>query len=305
MAEVLVIGGGGLLGREVAASAARSGHRVSAPGRDELDLLDSERVRSWIGSSSPDLIINCAALTDVDGCEERESEAFEINGHAVGRLGQAVDEECDGILIHVSTDYVFDGLGTAPYREDDPTSPASVYGKSKLLGEQQLRGRRAIVVRTSWLFGRGGKSFVSTIAARVRRGEELRVVADQTGAPTYAGFLAEALLEVGALWLSQGDPPALLHYRNREPATWFDLALQIAELWPYAADGSKASAPAKVIPVSTADFPRPAPRPAYSVLSVDRFEAVTGRRVEPWRVGLEQYRQLEIREEAAASETPA
>ena len=178
------------------------------------------------------MVINCAALTDVDGCEERKQEAFEINGHAVGRLGRLAERQ-GAVLLHVSTDYVFPGDGDRPYREDDPTGPASVYGESKLLGELELADCwRALVVRTSWLFGPGGRNFVDTIAQRAVTGAPLRVVDDQLGAPTYAPFLARALADLAEVALRGGlDLPRRLHYRNREPTTWYGFASAVVSTW--------------------------------------------------------------------------
>jgi dTDP-4-dehydrorhamnose reductase len=182
-------------------------------------------------------------------------------------------------LVHVSTDYVFDGTAREPYKETAPTGPLSVYGKSKLEGERRaLEYDRALVVRTSWLFGPGGPNFVATMVGLIEAGKvPLRVVDDQVGCPTYAPFLASALLD-----LSQGGArlgtTGIVHYRNREPVSWYAFATEIARQW--------AGGRVEVSPVTTAEFPRPAPRPAWSVLDVARFEEITGRLVEPWVWGL-------------------
>jgi dTDP-4-dehydrorhamnose reductase len=180
-------------------------------------------------------------------------------------------------LIQLSSDYVFDGRSTVPYREEDLPNPLSVYGASKLAGERAaLQAPRALVVRTSWIFGVGGRNFVDTMAGLLSRaGDPLRVVRDQVGCPTYAPFLAEAILDLGELGVE-----GTLHYCNREPTSWYEFALAIRE---------HLRAEREVVPAQTEEVPRPARRPAYSVLDVSRTEAVLGRRVEPWDQGLALY----------------
>jgi dTDP-4-dehydrorhamnose reductase len=231
-------------------------------------------------SFGPDLVVNCAAFTKVDACEGEARElAFAVNGAAVGNIAEAA-EVAGARLIHVSTDYVFDGKGNAPYREDDPTDPLSVYGQSKLEGERRaLQHPHALVVRTSWLFGPEGPNFVATMVNLIEQGRlPLRVVSDQEGCPTYTPFLARAILDLAPLPID-----GIVHYRNREPVTWYDFAREIAALW------APPARQVEVLPVTTAEFPRPAPRPAYSVLDVQRFEETAGRRVESWVWGLAAY----------------
>jgi dTDP-4-dehydrorhamnose reductase len=219
------------------------------------------------------VVVNCAAHTRVDACETETARAFAVNAegaaHAAALAGRA-----GALLVHVSTDYVFEGAASEPYREDAPTAPLSVYGRSKLEGERRaLDAGRSLVVRTSWLFGPGGPNFVATMVGLIEEGRlPLRVVADQEGCPTYTPFLARALLDLAAR-----EATGIVHYRNREPVSWYAFAVAIARLW---------SGAAEVVPVTTAEFPRPAPRPAYSVLDVGRFEHLAGRRVEPWEWGL-------------------
>jgi dTDP-4-dehydrorhamnose reductase len=182
-------------------------------------------------------------------------------------------------LVHLSSDYVFDGEATEPYPEDHPTAPRSVYGASKLEGERQALAREGtLVVRTSWVFGTGGPNFVDAIAGQLRGGERrLRVVADQRGGPTWAAFLASALADLGE-WGTSG----LVHYQNRPPVTWHGLAGEIARR---VVPGGGV----EIEPVTTAEFPRPARRPAYSVLAVERFEKLAGRAVESWSEGLDRH----------------
>ncbi|HEX3531597.1 MAG TPA: dTDP-4-dehydrorhamnose reductase [Thermoanaerobaculia bacterium] len=280
----LILGGTGMLGRALTAEARRRGQAALALSREQADVTDAGRLRYWMESFRPELVVNAAAYTKVDACEgEGREQAFAVNGAAVGNIAAAAAAG-GARLIHVSTDYVFDGKGTTPYREDDPTAPLSVYGQSKLEGERQaLRyldsKANALVVRTSWLFGPGGPNFAATMVHLIQQGRlPLRVVADQTGAPTYTPFLARAILDLAPVPVT-----GIVHYRNREPVTWHAFAREIAALW---------AAPAEtvdVLPVTTAEFPRPAPRPAWSVLDVERFESLMGRRVEPWVWGLADY----------------
>ena len=267
-----------MLGRALVTEARHRGQAALALSREQADVTDPARLRYWMDSFRPELVVNAAAFTKVDACEgEGRERAFAVNGAAVGCIAAAASR---ARLVHVSTDYVFDGKGTAPYREDDPTAPLSVYGQSKLEGERQaLLHPNALVVRTSWLFGPGGPNFAATMVGLIQQGRlPLRVVADQEGCPTYTPFLARAILDLAPL-----DLDGIVHYRNREPVTWHAFAREIAALWAGPAQA------VDVLPVTTAEFPRPAPRPAYSVLGVERFEAAVGRRVEPWAWGLAEY----------------
>ncbi len=277
--RALVLGGTGMLGSAVASTWRRRQATVLALSHGQADVTDRARVLEWALDFRPQLIVNCAAFTQVDRCESEREEAFAVNGAAVGNVVAAA-ERIEARLIHVSTDYVFDGRAETPYTEDAATGPRSVYGQSKLEGEgHALRYARALVVRASWLFGPGGANFVETIRRLLREGSEpLRVVDDQTGCPTYTPFLARALWDLARLGMC-----GLVHYCNRDAVTWHGFAAEIA----------RAVAPGReVLPVPTSEFPRPAPRPAYSVLDTTKFETAIGRRVEPWASGLTAYLQL-------------
>ncbi|HEY0514452.1 MAG TPA: dTDP-4-dehydrorhamnose reductase [Thermoanaerobaculia bacterium] len=269
----LVLGGTGMLGQAVVAAARSRGWAALGLSRAQGDVTDRDRLLGWADAFRPDVVVNCAAHTRVDACETETARAFAVNAegaaHAAALAGRA-----GALLVHVSTDYVFEGAASEPYREDAPTAPLSVYGRSKLEGERRaLDAGRSLVVRTSWLFGPGGPNFVATMVGLIEEGRlPLRVVADQEGCPTYTPFLARALLDLAAR-----EATGIVHYRNREPVSWYAFAVAIARLW---------SGAAEVVPVTTAEFPRPAPRPAYSVLDVGRFEHLAGRRVEPWEWGL-------------------
>jgi dTDP-4-dehydrorhamnose reductase len=278
--RLVVFGGTGLLGKALVAEARTRGWAALALSHTQADITDRERLLYWTDSFRPELVVNCAAYTKVDDCETHRDRAFAANGQAVESIAAAA-RQVGARLFHVSTDYVFDGTAAEPYKEDAPTAPQSVYGASKLEGERRaLEYDKSLVVRTSWLFGPGGPSFVTTMLRLIDEGKlPLRVVHDQVGCPTYAPFLAGALLDLahagGGL-----DLTGIVHYRNREAVSWYDFAQEIAHLW---------SGAAQVVPVPTTEFPRPAQRPAYSVLDVTRFEAAVGRRVEPWGWGLVEY----------------
>jgi dTDP-4-dehydrorhamnose reductase len=275
----LVFGGTGMLGQAVVAEARSRGWAALGLSHTQADITDRERLLGWADAFRPEVVVNCAAHTRVDACETETERAFEINDAAVANAA-AVAERAGARLVHVSTDYVFDGAGSEPYPEDAPTAPLSVYGRSKLAGEAHaLDCERGLVVRTSWLFGPGGPNFVATMVGLIEAGRvPLRVVRDQEGCPTYAPFLARALLDLARLGVT-----GVVHYRNREPVSWYAFAVEIARLW---SGGPGGSGEVEVVPVITAEFPRPAPRPAWSVLDVTHFEEQAGRRVEPWEWGL-------------------
>jgi len=269
----LILGGTGMLGSAVVAAARARGWAALGLSRTQGDLTDRDRLLGWAERFRPDVVVNCAAYTKVDAAETERELAFAVNGEGAAAAA-ALAERAGARLVHVSTDYVFDGKADEPYREDAPTAPLSVYGQSKLEGERRaLAYGRAVVVRTSWLFGPGGPNFVAAMVGLIEAGRlPLRVVADQQGGPTSTASLARALLDL-ALWETTG----VVHFQNREPVSWYAFAVEIARLW---------SGAVEVVPVTTAEFPRPAPRPAYSVLDVGRFEHLAGRRVEPWEEGL-------------------
>jgi dTDP-4-dehydrorhamnose reductase len=277
--RTVVLGGTGMLGRAVVAEARSRSLPVLGLSREQADVRDHGRLLYWADAFRPELIVNCAAYTKVDACEgEGRETAFAINGEAVDNAVSAA-RAIEARLVHVSTDYVFDGKAREPYPEDAPTAPLSVYGQSKLEGERRaLAYDRSLVVRTSWLFGPGGPNFVATIIGLIEKGQHLRVVRDQEGCPTYTLFLARAILD-----LAQSGAAGVVHYRNREPVSWYAFASEIAGLW------SGTRRVPEVVPITSEEFSRPAPRPAYSVLDVTRFEEIAGRRVEPWGWGLVEY----------------
>ena len=274
--NLLITGAYGQLGRALIAAAVDRG--LSCEGRDvdTLDIRDAAAVRDWIAAARPAAVVNCAAMTAVDDCESNEAEATAVNGNAVGHLAAACTA-VDAHLIQISTDYVFSGDGDHPYTEDDSTAPLSAYGRSKLLGEEHARSSSShLVVRTAWLYGHGGRSFVETIRAQIESGTtKLRVVADQRGCPTLCDDLAASILDLVDL---RAD--GVVHAANSGDISWHGFAVEIARIL---------RAEVEIEPVSSVEFPRPAPRPAYSVLDTSRLAALLGRPMPRWQDALARY----------------
>jgi dTDP-4-dehydrorhamnose reductase len=248
----------------------------------ECDVTDSAAVGRMFVAHKPSLVINCSAHTKVDLCEDEKDKADAINGHAVGTLA-TLSREYGSFLVHYSTDFVFDGNGKRPYRTDDPVGPLSAYGRSKLLGEQKLQQdapARWIILRTAWLYGRGGPNFPRTIIERARQGAPLKVVSDQVGSPTYTVDLAQATLD-----LLDRQLTGIWHLTNSGSTNWYEFAR--AALEEFAIGGS-------LTPISTADWavirPKQAHRPSYSVLDTEPFTLAIGRPMRPWREALHDYR---------------
>lgn len=271
--KVLVVGAGGLLGSELVPALAR-GHDVTATGRAELDVRREKAVRDFIRNVGPEVVVNCAAYTNVDGAESAFEEAFAVNAAGPRNLALAA-RDVGARLIHVSTDYVFDGRAGRPYVESDPANPEGVYARSKWMGEQLVReiGGDFSIVRTQALYGPTGPSFLKAILARVDAGEPLRVVDDQFVAPTRAGDLAEALRRI----LEDGGPGTWHASANGE-CSWYEFAQAIL------AEIGRPEHPLAAI--STAELGRPAPRPPASVLRNLHLEMTIGDTLPHWRVGL-------------------
>jgi len=273
--RILVTGAGGMLGRALG-ERLRGTHTLFLWGREEADLTDEAQVRTAAKGIAFDAIVHAAAMTNVDGCESDPDLALRVNRDATRHVADLARER-GVVFVYVSTDYVFDGTKRSPYLEEDPTGPINAYGRSKLEGERAAidSGARTLIVRTSWLFGPGGKNFVDTIASKLERGESLRVVDDQKGSPTYSRDLAHAI----ELLLRRGSL-GTVHATNAGATTWYGLARQIA---------GDLGSDAPIAPVATEEFPRPAPRPRYSVLSGARFRAWTGENLRPWEEAIGHY----------------
>ncbi|HSD80317.1 MAG TPA: dTDP-4-dehydrorhamnose reductase [Solirubrobacteraceae bacterium] len=271
--RVLVTGAGGMLGRAVAGAARARGHDVVALARADADVTDAAALRAALARAAPQAVVNCAAWTDVDGAEADEAGATRVNGTGAGNVASAA-AGCGARVVHVSTDYVFDGFKREPYLEDDPVGPRSAYGRSKLAGERavaEAAGDHAIV-RTAWLFGAGGRNFVDTMLGLGAERDEVRVVTDQIGCPTWTGHLAPALLDLAA-----GTATGVFHVAAAGACSWHELAVEAFRRAGLACD---------VRPTTTADFPRPAPRPAFSVLRSARPETPA---LPAWQEGLAAY----------------
>jgi dTDP-4-dehydrorhamnose reductase len=278
--HVLVVGNRGMLGSCLCRVLRASGRKVTGTDIDEFDITDLEETRREIDKISPDILVNCAAYTDVDGCESNRELAFSVNAEGPKNLG-AVTAGLGIRIMHVSTDFVFDGSKKTPYREDDATGPLSVYGKSKLQGEAGLSSvaEDYVIVRTSWLYGRDGGNFVRTILRLAEERDTLDVVDDQRGSPTYALDLAGALRD-----LSGAPCTGIVHYSNSGDCTWYDFASRIVAL---------AGKPVTVRPTTTDRFPRPAVRPAYSVLDLSKVTRLLGQPPRPWEEALRAFIQGE------------
>lgn len=291
----LVTGASGQLGRSLCAVAPSVGVEPIPFARADLDVTNADAIARAIDHVQPDVVLNCAAFTDVDACEQDPERSMRINGDAPGMVAKA----CQGgaLLVHMSTDYVFPGDGTTPIDEDAPTGPISAYGKGKLRGEEAIRqsGCEHLIVRTQWLFGQG-RNFVRTIGSAAARGLPLRVVDDQRGRPTWTDPLANGLIRAVA-----AGARGLLHLAAAGEATWYVFACAIVE------EGVRRGmyAPVEVQPVPTSEFPRPAHRPPYGVLGLARSESL-GVILPHWRESLVDYLDREhgatSRRDAAASE---
>jgi len=271
--RLLVTGAAGMLGRDVVAAAGDAGHEAVALARADLDITDAAAVRTAVLAARPAAVVNCAAWTDVDGAESAEADATAVNGDGPGHLAAAA-AEAGALLVHVSSDYVFDGRAAQPYEEDAPTAPQGAYGRSKLAGERAIAaaGGRSAIVRTAWVFGPHGRNFVDTMRRLGAEREEIAVVDDQVGCPTYTGHLAPALVEIAERGLT-----GVMHVAGGGHCTWFDLAKATFE---------ETGIDCHVKPQSTADIGRPAPRPAFSVLRSTRADAPV---LPAWRDGLKEH----------------
>ncbi len=275
--RVVVTGAGGMLGRDVVKVLEEKGLDVTALSRKELDITEKGQCASLLKDIRPEIVINCAAFTKVDLCEEESTLAFNVNAKGPKNLAD-VCREIGTRLVHISTDYVFDGTSSRPYREDDHPNPINIYGKSKLQGEEAVRKSDSdhLIVRTSWLFGKNGPNFIRTMLKLSREKELVQVVYDQKGRPTYTMDLARGialLIEKGAF--------GTVNFANSGSCSWYELccfALKEAGIKNV-----------KVVPVSSEVFKRPAKRPRYSVLDLSRFKAITGSYPRSWKEAVKGY----------------
>jgi dTDP-4-dehydrorhamnose reductase len=271
--RILITGSGGMLGLDVQRAAESAGHETVALTRAQLDITDAAAVAAAVHPARPDAIVNCAAWTNVDAAETHAQEAMAVNGTGPGNVA-AVAAAVGAWVIHVSTDYVFNGAKPEPYVESDPVDPISAYGRSKLEGERAVAAAASgahTIVRTAWLFGAGGRCFPKTILRAAAQRPELTVVSDQVGCPTFTGHLAPVLIELAAQ-----RAPGVLHVAGGGRCSWYEFAAAVV-----AAGGVDCA----VRPISTDEYPVPARRPANSVLISERGAPA----LPEWRLGLEAF----------------
>ena len=271
--KVLVAGAAGMLGSDVMLAAGNAGHDVVGFGHTELDVTDAAAVDSKLAAEGPDVVVNCAAWTDVDGAEEAEERAMAVNGTGAGNLAAAA-AAVEATVVYVSSDYVFDGAKGAPYLESDQPAPLSAYGRTKLAGEEATAAAnpRHFIVRSSWLFGIGGGNFVETMLRLAADHGEVLVVRDQVGSPTYTWHLAH-----GVVRLVEGLEHGIHHMAAAGTCSWYEFAREIFE---------QAQVECKVLSGTTDMLGRPAPRPPYSALASQREHAIG---LPPWQDGLAGY----------------
>ncbi len=300
-----LIGANGMLAQKIA-ELAKATYQVYGFDLPELDLADEGKVRATLNELRPDVIVNCAAYNAVDDCESNADHAFMVNGRGPGFLAEEA-LKLGATMVHFSTDYVFDGNNRTPYLETDLPAPLSIYGCSKLAGEEAIleSGHEFFfIIRTSWLYGPGGKNFVETMVRLAREREELRVIDDQIGSPTYTGDLAQAVLNLLDLEMSVNRNVSdksecesnsssisdriygIYHFSNEGSCTWYGFARAIVAA---AKNAGEPVITQRITPVTTSEFPTPAQRPLYSILDKDKYRQATGVYIPQWQDSLEHY----------------
>lgn len=279
MKTVLITGANGQLGNCLRALTEQNDtYRFLFTDVDTLDICDREAVRAYVQAEKVDYILNCAAYTAVDKAEENEALCDRINHEAVRNLGEAA--ACrGGKVIHISTDYVFDGTTCHPYVETDTPCPVSVYGRTKRAGEQALLEvcPESVIIRTAWLYSEYGNNFLKTMLRLGKEREEIRVVFDQVGTPTYAGDLAKAMLAVLDAAENGAFVPGIYHFSNEGVCSWYDFASKIMQL---------AALSCRVVPIESKEYPAAAARPPFSVLNKGKIKAVYGIGIPHWEASL-------------------
>jgi dTDP-4-dehydrorhamnose reductase len=273
-----VIGAKGMLGTDLVRLLKQSGISTMPLDVEDIDIRSGDSTLEVLSGIKPSVIINAAAVTDVDGCESNPASAFSVNAEGAANVAKAA-RGCGAFLIHMSTDYVFDGKKRSPYSESDPVNPLGVYGNSKAQGEVAVSGllpENHCIVRTQWLFGLNGKNFVEAILSAAKQKDVLKVVNDQTGSPTYTLDLADAIIKLAA-----ARARGTVHVTNSGETTWYHFARRIIE--------QTGTTHVRVEPISTAELGRPAPRPAYSVLDNTGFVKLTGYALRSWEEALSEY----------------
>jgi len=285
MGRILVIGAKGMLGRdlvEVLRTSSRN-DEVVAWDLGDLDIREEQSTIAKIESIYPEIVINVAAFTHVDECESNEEKVFTINAEGMRHVALGA-LRCHAKVVYLSTDYVFDGRKKEPYLESDPPNPLNVYGRSKWKGEQYVQElvENSLIIRTQWLYGSYGNNFVTSILRQVREKRVLSIVNDQIGSPTYTKDLSKAIFV-----LIQLDVKGIFHVANRDLCTWYQFGQAILKLTGIVG--------VKIIPISSKELGRPAPRPSYSALSTQKLKRETGMMLRPWSEALKDYLQSKDR----------
>lgn len=276
MTRLLIFGSTGILGSEILREALARSIDSCSPGSKELDIRNSTEVEEFVRSYKPDWIINCAAWTNVDGAESSPLEALVLNRNAVENIAKAAAMVNCGV-VHVSTDYVFDGSSNTGYSEDDATNPINLYGISKWEGEEALLQERSVksyIVRTSWLYGVTGKNFVRTMTAKALRGEESKVVSDQVGSPTNSRDLAKGIFSI----IENHPKPGIYHFANQGSCSWFEFAREIYKLME--------TNPELVQPIESSQLQQIAKRPSRSILETSKWEDSKLGAIPAWKSSL-------------------
>ena len=281
MIKILITGADGQLGRSLKKNTDPLIGEFLFLNRNEFDLCDTNSISTVLSSFKPDYIINCAAYTAVDKAEENSDKAFEVNYHGVVNL---IRESSDikSKIIHISTDYVFNGNGNDPYREIDPIDPQTVYGLSKAAGEKALRelaDTRSIVIRTSWLYSEFGQNFLKTILRLASERDAINVVDDQFGSPTYADDLAKAIIKIIEKKITFDQTSSVFHFSNSGQCNWFEFAKEIIAISNLSCD---------VHAVSSSEYKTIAKRPEFSVLNCDRIQKVLNYKIRDWKDALKE-----------------
>jgi len=281
MSRILVVGAKGMLGRDLVEVLRSSSRKDEVVGWDleDIDIREEQRTIAKIGSVYPEIVINAAAFTDVDGCESNEEKVFAINAEGMRHIALGA-LRCHARVVYLSSDYVFDGKKKEPYLESDPPHPLNVYGRSKLKGEQYVQKlvENSLIVRTQWLYGRYGNNFVKSILRQAREKRVLSIVNDQIGSPTYTADLSQAISV-----LIRCDVKGIVHVANSDFCTWYTFGQAILKLAGIMG--------VKIIPISSKELGRPAPRPSYSVLSTQKLKREIGMTLRPWSEALKDYLQ--------------
>jgi dTDP-4-dehydrorhamnose reductase len=274
--KILLLGHLGMLGSDLLLKL-KIEHEVVGLDKEEIDIVSANECQEAIKKIEPDIVINAAAYTNVDGCETAKDECFAVNAEALKNIADACRDK-NIHIIHFSTDYVFDGTAKQPYQEDHQCNPINTYGASKMAGERYLRSLsdNYLLIRTSWLYGVKGKNFVQTILEKVKTAKRLTVVDDQIGSPTYTKDLAAAV----DLLIMQ-NAKGIFHITNRGSCSWYQFTLKILQ--------EAGIHDVDVTPIKSDQLQRPAKRPAYSVLSMHKFIQATGKTMQPWQLGLQDY----------------